>query len=151
MSRGSRCVPPAPGMRPSCTSGKREHGLGMIARDAIAARERGLESAAETRAVNRGDDGNPQRFEPREQRLAAAAQRFRVGGGLQREKLVDVGAGEPGVALAAREHDSTYPAVRLELCEHRGELGAQAGRDLVHRLARQVDRDDGDAVRRAGV
>ena len=72
----------------------------MVGGDAIAARQRHLEPAAETRAVNRGDDRHAQRLEPREQRLAAADQRFRLGGAREGEELVDVGAGDPGVGLS---------------------------------------------------
>jgi hypothetical protein len=46
--------------------GEREHGLGMIGRDAVVAGERGLEPAAEAGAVNRRDDGDAEQMEPLE-------------------------------------------------------------------------------------
>ena len=53
-SRGSRCVPPAPGMMPSSTSGCPS--FASARRDAVVAGHRQLEAAAERVAVNRGDE-----------------------------------------------------------------------------------------------
>ena len=53
-SRGSRCVPPAPGMMPSVVSGSAERGVRR--RHAEIAHERELEPAAERHAVDRRDD-----------------------------------------------------------------------------------------------
>ena len=52
--RGSRCVPPAPGNRPSLTSGRPSRASVVATR--IVADERQLEAAAERGAVDRGDD-----------------------------------------------------------------------------------------------
>ena len=50
--------------------------------------------------------------------------------------------------LPVIEHDALDASCRARcVAKQLGELGAQRRRvDLVHRLARQVDRDDGDAV-----
>ena len=91
MSRGRRCVPPAPGMMPSVTSGNAKR-VGRRG-DAIVAGQRDLESAAHHRAVHRGDDRNFERFEAVEQRAVFNLAR-------RAAELADVGAGEEGRAFA---------------------------------------------------
>ena len=52
--RGSRCVPPPPGMSPSLISGCPS--CGVVGRDPDVAAHRQLEPAAEAEAVDRGDE-----------------------------------------------------------------------------------------------
>ena len=104
ISRGSRWQPPAPGMRPSCTSGRPSWVLAMIGRDAVVAGERQLEPAAETGAVDRRDDRLGQRLDPAHHLLALEAQPLGLGLGGERGELLDVGAGDEGVGLAGDEH-----------------------------------------------
>jgi hypothetical protein len=65
---------------------------------------------------------------------------------VHRQELVDVGARDPRVGLAGHQHDPLHHRVALDPPEQLGELGAQTGRDLVHRLVGQIDRDDRDPV-----
>ena len=65
MSRGRRCVPPAPGMMPSVTSGSMNFAVGV--RNAVVAGQRDFEAAADGRAVHGRDHGNLQAFEARPQ------------------------------------------------------------------------------------
>jgi hypothetical protein len=138
---------PAPARNdPELHLGEREHRLRVIRGDAVAAGERGLETRAEAGAVDRGDDRNAQRVEAREQRLAAAAQRFGIGRAHDREELVDVRAGDPRVGLPREEHHAAQRRIRLDAPEELAELRAQGGGDLVHGLAGKIDRDERDAV-----
>ena len=52
-SRGRRFIPPQPGTMPSMTSGRPEPRAGLVDDDAIAARERELQPAAEAKAADR--------------------------------------------------------------------------------------------------
>ena len=94
--RGRRCVPPAPGSRPSFTSGRphlrRRHG------DAVVAGQRDFEAAAERGAVDRGDD----RLRRALDRVARAS--ARLGASRRLAELGDVGAGDEGAAVAD-QHD----------------------------------------------
>ena len=95
ISRGRRCVPPAPGMMPSVTSGKRE-ARGRRG-DAVVTGQRDLESAAHHRAVHGGDHRKFERFEAVEQRAVFDFAR-------RTAELADIRAGEECVAFA-HQHD----------------------------------------------
>ena len=70
---------PGPGNQSKLHFGKSEDRLRMIGRNAVPARQCGLEASAEARAVDRGDDRNPQPLERIEQHLAVATQPLRIG------------------------------------------------------------------------
>ena len=114
-TRGSRCVPPAPGSSPSLTSGVPSFADWIG--DAIMAAERDLEPAAERGAVDRRDD-----------RLGAILDRVddhRQPRLLRRlAELGDVGAGEEGLALAG--DDDGFDAV-VGLPPRRSHRPAPAG------------------------
>ena len=119
----------------------------MIGRDAIVAGERRLEPAAEARAVDRGDDRRPELLEPVEQRLPVAAQRLRLG---SVSMLRNSSMSAPATQLSGLPLISTTPARIDSSRSRRSSSAANSSRtaavELVHRLARQVERDDGDAV-----
>ena len=127
--------------------GQAEDCLRMIGGDAIPTRERRLESSAEAGAVDCGDDRNPEVLDGVEQHLTIATQSFRIGCCLEGEKLLDVGAGDPDVGLAADENRGLDGRVALEATDQRHELVLYRAIELVHRLVRQIERDDRDAVR----
>ena len=96
-ARGRRCVPPAPGRRPSFTSGSATCAPG--AGDPVVAGQRQLEAAAHGHAVDGGDD----RLRRGLHGLDDGVQRG-LGRHLGRPELADVGAA--GEALSgADEHD----------------------------------------------
>ena len=101
--RGSRCVPPAPGMMPSSTSGWPT--FASLRRDAEVAGLRDLEAAAERVAVNRGDERLGRRPPGASAARAcppiAPASRSRVFSSVED---LDVGAGDERRA-GADEHD----------------------------------------------
>ena len=137
-TRGRRWVPPAPGSRPSLTSGTPSFADGH--RDAIMAAERDLEPAAERGAVDRGDhrlgailDPVDHFGQPRHHRRLA--------------EFGDVGAGEEGLPFAA-DDDRLDRVVALGLLDRRDQ-------PLAHRRAERVDRrvvggDDEDVAVAAG-
>ena len=126
--------------------GKAELGLGMIAGDAVVAGERELEAAAETGAVDRRDHGLGQGLDPAHHLLPLEAQPLGLGLGRERGELLDVGAGDEGVGLAGDEHDRLDVGLVAESDEQGLELEAHRRGERVDRLARKVQRDDGDGV-----
>ena len=95
MSRGSRWVPPAPGMMPSVTSGNAKRVVGSG--NAVVTGQRDLQSAAHHGAVHGGNHRKIQRLETVEQRAVFDLAR-------RTAELADVGAGEKRRALAD-QHD----------------------------------------------
>src|SRR6185436_19094576 len=94
--------------------GESEDGFRMIRRNAVSAGERRFEPAAEARAVNRRHDRNAQVLDGVEEHLTVATQPLGVARGLQLQKLLDVGAGDPDIGLAADEYRAVDGGVALE-------------------------------------
>src|SRR5207253_1928509 len=88
---------------PKLHFGQREDGLRVIGAHAIAACERDLESATETRAVDRGDKWCPQPLEAVQQILAETAYALRVGRHSELRELFDVRAGDETVGLSRNQ------------------------------------------------
>ena len=130
--------------------GETELGLGMVGGDAVGAGERELEAAAETGAVDRGDDRLGQGLDPAHHLLPLEAQPLRFGLGGERGELLDVGAGDEGVGLARDQHHRADLGVVAEPDEQRLELDLDRGVELVDRLAGQVEGDDRDPVAHLG-
>ena len=105
--RVTRTTPPAPGSRPSCTSGKPSSDLRVVDDDPVVAGERDLQAAAERGAVDRGDDRLAERLQPAQQRLVLAHPAGELVGRLGRDLLevVEVAAGEERL-LRARDDDA---------------------------------------------
>ena len=98
---------------PELHLGQREHRLRMIGRDAIAAGERALESAAETRAVDRGDDRHAQRLETR--RAAPGRSRLSASASAAVRSVRNSSMSAPAmprVGLARDEHDAAHASDR---------------------------------------
>ena len=53
--RGTRWVPPAPGNRPTFTSGRPSRVFGIVGGDAVVAGQRQLKTAAERETIDGGD------------------------------------------------------------------------------------------------
>jgi hypothetical protein len=129
--------------------GQAQAGLGIVARDPVAAREHRLEPAADARAVDGGDHRHRQRLEPRQDRLARARQRLTLERAPDLREVLDVGAGDEVVRLGARQHDRLHVAARRELREQPVQLGHQRLAERVDLLAGDVDREHEHAVRAA--
>src|SRR6185503_5200821 len=71
--------------------------LRVIGADAIRARERDLETGAETRAMDGRDDRNATALDHVRHALAIAARRFGILLGSERQELLDVGARDEDV------------------------------------------------------
>ena len=93
--RGARCVPPAPGIRPSCTSGRPS--LAAATASAVVRRQRDLQPAAERGAVDRGDH----RLAAGLDAVAHLGQRRRL---RRLAEFADVGAGDEVAAGADDQH-----------------------------------------------
>ena len=136
-TRGRRCVPPAPGSRPSFTSGSAI--CASRRRDAVVAAERELEAAAHADAADRRDHRLGARLDDADQR----AQR-RLGRRLRRVELADVGAAGERLA-GADDHD------RASTCGSALARSSPATIAAAHGVPQAVDRriverDDGDAA-----
>ncbi len=105
IKRGRRCVPPAPGMRPSLISGKPTFARGVA--DAVVACERELETAAERAAVDCGDVRFRSALDARDD----VANRLRIGRRLA-QKVVDIGTAAKD-AVAAGDDDCARPRHRF--------------------------------------
>ena len=68
------------------------------------------------------------------------------GGALELEEILDVGAGDEAVLLPADQNRGAHVEITLEAVEQRNELILYRAIDLVYRLSRQIERDDGNAV-----
>ena len=149
--RGSRWVPPPPGISPSLHLGLAELGLPLVVRaDADAAGHGELEPAAQTGAVDGGHHRLPHdRVEPLdagEQPLALAerlARRRRV---LERLQPADVGPGEEVVPLGRADDQRLYRRLAFDLGDHRGQVAGQLGVHRVEGLSGTVEQGDGDSV-----
>ena len=137
-----RCVPPAPGRRPSRTSGRPSSAPSARPSEAEVAGERELEPAAERVAVDRGDRRLGQLGEAREDLLREQ----RAVDSLRGDplELVDVGAGhEDALERAADEHCARL-GVGGELRGRRVQLGHDLLVDRVQ--GRPVEREHGDPL-----
>ena len=76
--------------------------LGMVAGDAIGARQRELETAAQAPAVNSHRDGFAEIGNVVDQLLPFGREPLRLGGVGERHELLDVGAGDEIVGLARK-------------------------------------------------
>src|SRR5450759_4124877 len=123
-----------------------EDGSWMIGRNAIVAGERSLESSAQTCAMYRRDYRHPKVFDGIEQHLTIPAQPLSVCRSLELQKLFDIGARNPNVWFATDEHRGVDGRVALESAHQRDELVLHCAVQLVDRLVREIERDDGDAV-----
>ena len=100
--------------------------------------------AAQAGAVDRGDDRLGQRLHPAHHLLPLEAQPLRLCLSGEGGELLDVGTGDEGVGLAGDEHDGLDVGLVAEPDEQGLELEAHRRGERVDRLARKVQRDDGD-------
>src|SRR5688500_12539258 len=126
--------------------GKREHRLRMIGSDAPGARHRRLEAAPQAGAMNRRDHRGAELLQAVQQRLPVERQSLRVIGRANLQKLLDVGAGDEGVGLAAQQNRRVNRGITLEPAHELDEILLHGAVELVHRLVRKIHGDDGDAV-----
>ena len=133
VSRGRRCVPPAPGRRPRWTSGRPTR-VGRQ-RHAIVRAERRLQPAAQRRAVQR-------RHDDLGAVLHGGDDVVQVGALGRLAELADVGAGDEGAA-AADQHDGVDVGIWRESLDAFLDAVAHGGGERVHR--RVVDGEDADA------
>jgi hypothetical protein len=126
--------------------GEREDGLGRVGGDAIGAGQRELESAAQAGTVDGDDDRDAPLLDAVEHRVPEGARLRRVRRDLELEELVDVGAGDEVALLAGDEYRTDDAGVLLDPVDVRRELVDDGRRELVDRLAGQVEGEDGDAV-----
>ena len=85
--------------------GEAEHRLGMIRCDPVVAGQRNLETAAQTSAVDGGDDGLLEGFQAADRFLALEAEPLGLRLIGDRRELLDVGTGDEVVGLAGDEHN----------------------------------------------
>ncbi len=121
-------------------------GLGMVAGNAIGARQRELEAAAQAPAVNAHRDGFAEIRNAIDQLLPFGREPLRLGGVGEGDELLDVGAGDEIVGLARKQGHGFDTRVPGEPFERRAKLRLHGGGDGVDRFAGDVERDDGDAV-----
>jgi hypothetical protein len=124
--------------------GQPQLGLGMIGGNPVMTGERQLETTAEAGAVNGGDDRLVEGLDPADRLLALEAQP--LGGVLvgQPGELLDIGAGDEVVGLTRDEHHCPDSGIIPEGDEHGFQLDSNRRGELVDRLAREVEGDDGD-------
>ncbi|SUG30367.1 Uncharacterised protein [Salmonella enterica subsp. arizonae] len=83
---------PIPAKAPNCTSGSPRTVFNVICTDTPMAGQRHFKTAAQTGAVNSGDDRNRQRLDLRHKLLSLTRQRFRFLRALAAAYHVDIGA-----------------------------------------------------------
>ena len=123
--------------------GETELGLGVVGRDAVVARERELEPASETRAMDPHGDGLGEARHAVEQLLPVGGEPLGFGRSGEADELLDVRAGDEIVALTREEGDPLHGAVALERREGREHVVLHGAGDLVDGLALEIERDDG--------
>ena len=122
-----------------------ELGLGAVDGDAVVAGQRQFQSAAERGAVERSDHWPAALLQPAQEGLVGFCQLvglLRLG---HRVDLVDVGAGEEFL-LAAGEDHALDGGIALDARERIAERGGEFLVEHVHRTARHVEDEGGDAV-----
>jgi hypothetical protein len=75
---------------------------------------------------------------------------LRLGSALQLEEFHDVSPSHEAVLLAADENRGAHVEIALEPIEQRDEFVFHLAVELVDRLSRQIERDDGHAVHDLG-
>ena len=126
--------------------GETEHRLGMIARDTIAARQCQFEAATETGAVNGGDDRFGGVGDALHQQLAVLGEARCLFHGAECDEFLDVGAGNEDVGLARTHDDCLDDVIGLEALHQLLEFPADRLADLVDRIVRRIEGDNGHAV-----
>jgi len=87
-----------------------------------------------------------ERLYPADRFLPFEAQPLRLDLGRESRELLDVCPGDEGVRLGRDQHGRADRRVVAQLIQQRLELDPHRGRELVDRLTRQIEGDDGDAV-----
>src|SRR5687767_2285450 len=134
------------GNEPEHDLGKCEHRLRVIGSDAPGARHRRLEAAPQAGAMNRRHHRRAELLQAVEQRLPVERQPLRVLGRANLQKLLDVGAGDEGIGLAAQQDRPVNRCITLEPAHELDEILLHDTVELVHRLVREIHGDDSDAV-----
>ena len=138
-SRGSRCVPSAPGMMPRFTSGWPRRASGAATRKWPGHGH--LEPAAERRPVNCHDDRLREVLDTREQIVQVRKRRQVTPGGVF--ERADVGAGDEGPAGAANDDGGDLRVGLRDVESGRERLGHARTQGIDRRV---VDFDHGHAV-----
>src|SRR5438094_454808 len=127
--------------------GQTELRLGVVGSDAVMAGQSELEPAAQARAVDPDGDRLGKARHALEQCLTLGGQPLRFGSRRERDKFFDVRAGDEVVRLPREKRDRLHGLVALQRLEGGEEVRLYGARDLVDRLALQVECDDRDPVR----
>ena len=123
--------------------GKRQLGLRVIGRDAIVTGEGKLQSTAQTRAIDGRDDRLGKVGDPLQHLLPLAGEPLEFVPGGEPGELFDVGAGNEGVRLSGANHHRVAGRIAPDLLERRLELRLHGATQLVHRLAREIQGENG--------
>src|SRR6185437_3994847 len=116
--------------------------LGVVGTDAVAAGECHLHPAAQARAVNRGDDRDPQTLEAHEHILAHPAHPLRLDLRLHVAEFFDVGAGDERIRLAGRQYHPFDELIIIDAKEDPLQLADQRRAERVHRFTGPIDGHD---------
>ncbi len=125
--------------------GQSEHGLRVVAANAIAAGKGELEAAAEAGAVDRGDAGEGRALEPLEQRVRLANRAHDLVRRADAAELVDVGADDETAGLARGEHQPARAGL-LDLQHALGEFEHHLAGQGIGARALPVDAQPRDAI-----
>ena len=120
--------------------------LRVIGGDAVVAREREFESAAEAGAVNSDGDRLGKAGHAIQHVLTVGRQAFRFGGRAECDKLLDVGAGDEVVGLAGEKGDGAHARIVGQRGEAGQELVLHGPGNDVDRLPFEIEHDGRDAV-----
>ena len=136
--------------------GQAELDLGRVGDDAVVAGQGDLQAAAEGEAVDRRGDRlaaglqGAERLVEGEGRVEGGAQGVFLGtarpAGSLGAQLAEVGAGAEAGGLARGDHRALDGGVGLDALDHLADLADHRGGQGVHRPARHVEGDEGDAV-----
>ncbi len=139
--------PPRPRQKSKRHLGKADHGLGIVGGHAVAAGERGLQSSAQAGTVDGHHHRHGNAFQPIQDRLTRAGERFSLERAADLEEVLDVRARDEVVRFAAPDHDRLYGPVPLQLAQQGLELLQHALGEGIDLLPGHVDRDQEDAAR----
>ena len=134
------------GQQPQSHLGQTEHGLRVIGGNAVAARERQLESAAQARPVDGRHHRHSRSLQPVEHGVGAPRQGLALEGARDGREVLDVGPGHEVVGLAARDHHRLEAGVRFDDGEDLVELRHQALAQRVQLLSGHVEGEHQHAV-----
>ena len=143
---GHALRPAGPGEEAELHLGKPESRPRVVRGHAVAAGQRGLEAAAQAGAVDGRDHRHAHALEAIEHGLPRARQGLALERAPDRGEVLDVGARDEVVGLAALEHDGADALVGLEKGEDLLELGHQGLAQGVDLLAGHVEGEDEHAV-----